>query len=193
VITNPLSSAGLFLVQTIFDFTIFIFIMRFLLQLVNANFYNPLSQMIVKLTNWPRHILGRILPVYRRLDSSTLIFLLILELAKFLLLFALQTNAMANISGVLLLAVADLLSQIINVFFYTIIIGAILSWVHAPQLHTLWELTQQLTNPLLRPVQKILPPLGGLDLSPLVVLIGLKLLAILMVQPMLELGAFYAL
>ena len=193
MITNPLSSAGLFLVQTIFDFTIFIFIMRFLLQLVNANFYNPLSQMIVKLTNWPRHILGRILPVYRRLDSSTLIFLLILELAKFLLLFALQTNAMANISGVLLLAVADLLSQIINVFFYTIIIGAILSWVHAPQLHTLWELTQQLTNPLLRPVQKILPPLGGLDLSPLVVLIGLKLLAILMVQPMLELGAFYAL
>jgi YggT family protein len=193
VINNPLSSAGLFLVQTIFDFTIFIFIMRFLLQLVNANFYNPLSQMIVKLSNWPRQILGRFLPVYRRFDSATLIFLLILEMAKFLLIFALQTSAMANISGVLLLAVADLLSQIINVFFYTIIIGAILSWVQATQLHTLWELTQQLANPLLQPVQKILPPLGGLDLSPLVVLIGLKLLAILMVQPMLELGAFYAL
>lgn len=193
MINNPLSSAGLFLVQTVFDFIIFIFILRFLLQLVNANFYNPISQMIVRLTSWPLGLMRRLLPVYRRIDTASLMFILILEVGKFFLLLALQSGMWANASGVLLLGVADLLNQMINVWFYAILIGAILSWVHATQLHTLWEITQQLTAPILRPVQRILPPLAGLDLSPIVGLIGLKLLAILLVQPLLEMGAFYAL
>lgn len=193
MINNPFSSAGLFLVQTVFDFIIFIFILRFLLQLVNANFYNPISQMIVRLTSWPLGLMRRLLPVYRRIDTASLIFILILEVAKFFLLLALQSGMWANASGVLLLGVADLLNQMINVWFYAILIGAILSWVHATQLHTLWEITQQLAAPILRPVQRILPPLAGLDLSPIVGLIGLKLLAILLVQPLLEMGAFYAL
>ena len=190
---NSFSTAGMFLLQSIFDLYIFILLLRIVLQWVNTDSHNPLFVLIAKLTNPPLRPICRVIPSLHGIDLAAILLLLGLEMIKIALLFWLQVNATPHLIGLVVLGFAELLHQLINIFFYAIIALTILSWV-SPLAHgPLIEILVRVSEPLIRPVRGILPSISGLDFSPLILIIGLKLLTILLVQPLTQIGASLAL
>jgi len=190
---NPLDNAGLFLVQSIFDIYIFIVLLRIVLQWVNTDFNNPVLALVAKLTNPPLKPICRIIPTLHGIDFAAVVLLLLLEVSKFTLLLWLEVDVLASFPGLLVLAFSQLLNQLINIFFYAILGLAILSWL-SPLAHgPLIEILYRLSEPLMRPVRRFIPLIAGFDLSPLVVLMALKLLIIIVVHPLAQIGAMLAL
>lgn len=180
-------SAGIFLITTLFDLYIGAVLLRFLLQAVRADFYNPVSQFLVKITNPLLKPLRRIIPGLFGLDIAAIVLMLALTLLE-LSLVQLLAGMSANIVGLLVYALAKLLSSVLDIYFYSILIQAVLSWVNPGTHNPVVGLLHALNEPLLRPARNILPAMGGLDLSPLVVMIVLKLMTILLVAPLSDLA-----
>lgn len=181
-ITNPLE----FLFTTLVDLYIFAIILRFLLQAVRADFYNPLSQFIVKVTNPVCQPLRRVLPPVAGQDSASLLMALVIGFAKVFLLVQLKGGSV-GIGGLLIWTLADMIGLVLDLFFFAIIARAIISWIHTGAHNPGIALLVQLTDPLMRPVQRILPPIAGIDLSPIAVLIGIQLLKMLILPPLMSL------
>ncbi len=177
------SNAGLFLVQTLFGLYILAVMLRLLLQMVRASFYNPLSQFLVKVTNPVLVPLRRIVPGVAGFDVASLILLLALQLLELTLVALLQDQNL-NIAGLTVLAIAKLLGLLVNVFFFSILIQVILSWIRPGDYSPVTALIHSLNEPLLGPARRLLPPMGGFDLSPILVMIGLRLLSMLVVAPL---------
>ena len=173
-LTSPL----MLIINTLFDLYILLVLLRFLLQMLRADFYNPVSQFIVKLTTYPLRILRRVIPSVGGQDSAAIVLCLMLIYGKFVLLRLLSIPAvqiggvMAPVSGVsyaglLVFCIADLISLILTVFLIAVIIQVILSWVSPGQYNSVIGLVHKLSDPILKPIRKLIPSLGGLDLSPL--------------------------
>lgn len=169
--------AVLFLIDTAISLYLMVMILRLWLQLVRADFYNPFSQFVVKATNPLVLPLRRVIPSLGRLDTATLVLAYVIMLVKLLLLQLVQSGQVLLVPS-LLLSVALLVKEILTLLFWILVIRALLSWFSQGRSPVEYVM-HQLTEPLLRPVRNILPPLGGLDLSVLVVLIGLQFLNIL--------------
>ncbi len=185
---NPyLSQAAVFLVETVFGIYILMVLLRFLFQLVRADFYNPFSQMLVKLTNPPLLPLRRIIIGLGGIDLASIILLLVLQVLKLFLIVLLHGYTAAPI-GLLVLALAQLLELTVWVFLVTIFVRIIISWLAPYSDHPITGLLISLTEPLMRPARRLLPPISGLDLSPIIVLILLQLTLMLVVQPLTDLG-----
>ncbi len=105
-----------------------------------------------------------------------------------LLLIGLVLRTSLSLGGIIVLSFADLLSVLLNVYLVSILVQAILSWVSPGTYHPLFRLLHQLNEPLLGPARRIIPPICGLDLSPLVVLIGIQLMKMLVVAPLTDMG-----
>lgn len=180
-------NAATFLIQVLFGFYILAVMLRFLLQWVRADFYNPLVQFLVKLTNPPLVPLRRLIPGIAGLDMASVVLMVGLQVIELLLVFAVSGYT-ANIQGLLVLSAAELLTLLINIYFWAVIIQAILSWINPDTYHPAIILLHQLTEPILRPARNLLPPISGLDLSPLLVLIALQLANILLVSPIRDVG-----
>ena len=185
---NPLSDAGQFLISTIFGLYITIVALRFLLQWVRADFYNPISQFIVKATNPPLHYLRRWIPGYRGIDWPSLVLMLILQMIEIALLVWIGPGRIPSFPGLLILSAAQILQLIIYVFFFSIIVEIVLSWISPGAYNPVTVIIYRLNEPLLRPARRLIPPLGGLDFSPMVVLILLQLAIILLIRPLMALG-----
>ena len=179
-----LSNAGVFLIKTLFGIYEIIILLRFLMQMVRADFYNPISQFVVKATSLPLKPLRRFIPGWAGMDIASLILLLAVIIIELLLLSLVANLPMPSAIGLLALAVVELLKLTINVFMFSVIILAILSWVSPTGYNPVANLLFQITAPLMRPARRMLPPMGGLDLSPLVVIIFLYLLILLLVDPL---------
>jgi|SRR5450830_989426 len=176
-----------FLLQTIFGTFAIIVLLRFYLQLVSAPFNNPASQFVVALSNFIVKPTRRIIPSWKGFDLSTLLLALIAEwiiefglrwFADFPFLVA-GTGVWIALTG---LAITDVVKLSIYIFLYATIIQAVLSWVNpyspvAPVLDAL-------TRPLLKPLRKFIPLVGGFDLSPIAVFICAQLLIMLFVMPL---------
>lgn len=171
-------SATLFLIQTAFGFYILAVMLRFLLQYVRADFYNPLVQFLVRITNPPLLPLRRIIPGYRGLDLASVVLAVVLQLTEVTLI--LLINQRLSVEGVLLMTVAELFKLLINIYLWGIVIQAVLSWFNPDPRHPAARLLAQLTDPVLRPVQKRLPPVSGIDLSPMVVIVALIFISLLL-------------
>lgn len=185
---NPYTSnAAIFLVQTIFFLYILAVLLRFLLQLVRADFYNPLVQALVKITNPPLIPLRRVIPGFGGLDVAGIVLLLGLQILE-LVLVGLIRDASFSLPGLLIISIAELLVLVLNVYLVAIIIQAVLSWVNPGTYSPFTALLDRLTEPVLEPARRLLPPIGGLDLSPILVLIGIQLLKILLYAPLMEFG-----
>lgn len=169
--------AVLFLIDTAFSLYLMVMILRLWLQLVRADFYNPFSQFVVKATNPLVLPLRRVIPSLGRLDTATLLLAYSIMLVKLLVLQLIQFGQIALVPS-LVLSVVFLVKEILTLLFWILVIRALLSWFSQGRSPVEYVM-HQLTEPLLRPVRSILPPLGGLDLSVLVVLIGLQFLNIL--------------
>lgn len=181
------SNAAVFLVQTIFGLYILAVLLRFLLQLVRADFYNPLVQVLVKITNPPLIPLRRVIPGFGGIDVAGIVLLLGLQLLE-LVLVGLILDASFSLPGLLIMSIAELLVLVLNVFLVAIIIQVILSWVNPGTYSPFTALLDHLTEPVLEPARRILPPIGGLDLSPILVLVGIQLLKMLLYAPLMDFG-----
>jgi len=176
--------AAQFLIEVLVGMYLFAVILRFLLQLVQASFYNPLSQFVVKLTNPVLLPLRRIIPGYGGIDVACIVLMFLVEIIKYVLLFGLLYRTVPSAGGVLLLCVADLAQQFSNLYFFAILLIVILSWINTNSYNNpITELLYKITAPILRPLQRVLPVIAGFDLSPLFALIALKLLDILVLNP----------
>lgn len=195
-----LLSPLMLIINTLFDLYILLVLLRFLFQMLRADFYNPVSQFIVKLTTPPLKILRRVIPSVGGQDAASIVLCLLLIYAKFLLMRALSIPAvhiggvMAPLSvsygGLLVFSVADLVALILTVFLVAIIIKVILSWVNPGHYNPVIGLVERLAQPVLRPVRKIVPPIGGLDLSPLFATLLVLVAKMLIVPPIIYLGNF---
>ncbi|MGD8407083.1 MAG: YggT family protein [Thiohalophilus sp.] len=181
---NYVSNAGVFLVQTVFGIYALIIMLRLLLQLVRADFYNPISQFLVKATSLPLKPLRRAIPGYAGIDFAAIVLLLIVKLLEIILIGLFPDFPMPSIGGVLALAIVELLKLALHVYIFGIIVMAVLSWVAPDAYNPVVVLLHQLTEPILRPFRRLLPPMAGLDLTPLVALVTLWLVMLLIIAPL---------
>lgn len=182
------ANATVFLVDTLFGLYIGAVMLRLILQLVRADFYNPLCQAIVKITNPLVRPLRRYIPAVRRIDSASVLLMMGLQLLNTILLLLLIGHPIRP-AGLVVLALAELIGKVIYLYTIGIFIGVIASWIAPASYNPVLAVVESVIAPLLRPVRRLLPALGGLDLSPLVVLLGLQLMLILVVAPLKDLGA----
>ncbi|MFK3864228.1 YggT family protein [Pseudoalteromonas rhizosphaerae] len=161
-----------FLISTLFDLFLMVVLMRFWLQAAKADFYNPLSQFVVKATSFAVNPLRKIIPGLGGLDLASLLLAFIVAAAKITALIFL-VGATWEVGFVLLNALVTVIKEGLNLLFWVLVIRALLSWVSQGN-NPVEAVFQQLTEPMLRPIRKVLPPLGGLDLSILVLIIALQ-------------------
>lgn len=180
-------NAGVFLIQTLFGLYIGAVMLRFLLAVTRADFYNPVSQFLVKVTNPPLLPLRRVIPGVRCIDLAAIILMLVLQGLELILIGAIKGFTFHPV-GLVVLAMAELLSLLFQIYFFTILIQVILSWVSPGAYNPVVGLLHNLNEPLLGRARRILPPIHGFDLSPILVMIFLQLLGILLVAPIRDMG-----
>jgi YggT family protein len=173
-----LQNIGVFLINTLLSLYISIVIIRFLLALSRADFYNQLSQFIVKVTNPVLIPLRRIIPSIGKLDTALVVLALSLIFIKTILI-ALLTGEAINLIGFMLYSVFELLRSIIWIYIIALFIQSILSWVANGTSNPLTGLIYSLTNPVLRPLRRRLPMLEGIDFSPMAAILGFYILLII--------------
>ena len=176
-----LNTAAVYVLQTLGSLYLLIVLLRFVLQLVRANFYNPLCQFAVRATQPLLKPLRRIIPSLFGLDMSSLVLAIIVQLALMALTLLLTYGTIGNPLLLLAWSLIGVLALFLKIFFFAMIISVVLSWV-APGSHNPGaELVNQICEPALAPFRKILPNLGGLDISPILAFIVLKLLDMLVI------------
>jgi len=195
--TSPLA----FIITTLFDLYILLVMLRFILQMLRADFYNTMSQFIVKMTTPPLTVLRRFVPSMLGQDSASIVLCLIIIYAKFILLRFLDIPVVAiadvpapiglvSYVGLIIYSVADLVSLFISVFLVASIIQVVISWISPGQNNPVISLVSSITAPILRPIQKRLPPMGGFDFSTMVAILGLMVSKMLIIPIIIRLGSF---
>jgi YggT family protein len=182
------ANAGAILVEVLFGLAVTLFVVRVLLQMVRANFYNPVCQFFYKATNPVLVPLRKALPPWRGFDLAGTLVAYLLECLKVVLLFALAGH-LPGVGGILLLGLAELVGFVLMLFFWLILIRVVLSFAGQGGYHPMVPLIAQLTEPLLKPIRRRLPDLGGFDLSPMLVMLAIFLARALVVAPLLDLGS----
>lgn len=175
---DSLNSAGVFLVKTLFDLYLFVLVIRLIMVWVRADYFNPLSQLIVKLTNPIITPMRRVIPNVANIELSSLVLIILLEMLKFFIIIYMLTG-FPNPLSVIVLGLIDTFKTILSTFFYAILIQALMSWIQPGQ-SPITQILQKITSPILRPIQRIVPPVAGFDLSPIFALIILQVLIILL-------------
>ena len=165
----------IFLIDTLFSIYIAIMLLRFILQHVGADFYNPISQFVVKLTQPLVTPARRVIPSIRKIDTATLLLVIVLILIKLTLLYSIAGYPV-NGAQLIVKALYDLVSLTFDIFIVALFVQAILSWINPDPYHPVNKLLYSLTLPILRPIKRFVPPVSGIDLSVLVALIGLMFL-----------------
>ena len=170
-----INDAAIFIIQTLGSLYLLIVLMRFILQLVRANFYNPLCQFVVKATQPLLKPLRRVIPSMFGLDMSSLVLALLLQILLFAVI--LMLNGYQALTLLLLpWALIGVFSLFLKILFWSMIISVILSWVAPGSRSPGAELVAQITEPVLAPFRRLIPNLGGLDISPIFAFIAIQLL-----------------
>lgn len=173
---SQLGSAGLMLVNTLINIYLFLLMLRFLLQASRADYYNPLSQSVVKVTQPVVKPLQGFLRPVGRFDLATLGAGFIIKAVSIIAIVQIAIGVMPPLGGVAIASLAALASAILKIYFFALIGMIILSWVAPQASHPGAILIFQLVEPIMAPVRKVIPPLGMIDLSPIVVFIAINLI-----------------
>lgn len=177
----------IFLIDTVFSLYILAIILRFLFQWTRVDFYNPISQFLVKVTHPPLKVLRRFIPSIGKIDTASLVLALSLQMVVDFSILMLK-GAMVNPAALLIVSFTQLLGLSINVFVFAVFGRAILSWFDSGNYNPASSILQTLTEPLLGLCRKIIPDLGGIDLSPLVALVFLQLAKMMVLPPLNQLA-----
>lgn len=184
---NYFANAGVILIEFVFGIAIALVVLRVMLQLVRANFHNPICQFLYRTTNPLLIPLRKIIPSWRNLDVAGVLLAWLLFVIKRALIFA-MLGSMPSLPGLLLIALADMIGWVLVLMLVLIFVRVVLSFVGGDSRQPVVPLVFQLTEPVLGPIRRKLPALGGLDLSPMVAILVIALLRALVVQPLLDLG-----
>lgn len=189
---NYLSDAGALLVNALFGLMLAVLLLRIALQALRANFHNPLSQAIYRITNPVLMPLQRVLPVRRGVHWPGIVLAWAIAILWMFSLLALRGIG-AGPAALILLGFAKLLDFVLVMAMVLIVVRAILSLFGGGYHNPAMPLLAQLTDPMLRPIQRLIPSLGGFDFSPLFALLAIMLARMLVVRPLFDLavrGAF---
>ncbi len=173
------NSAGL-LFNAIAGLYLLAVLLRFLLQVARADFYNPVSQAVVKITDPMVRLFRGFIPGYKGIDFSTLALACVVQGISICVLILLFGGSIPGVGFVVTWAVIGTLYFITNIYFFALIASIIMSFVMLfsgnmnphPALNLIW----QLTEPVMAPVRKVIPPMGGLDFSPIFIFILIRLI-----------------
>ena len=182
-----IGNAATFLVETLFGLYILIVMLRLLLQWVRADFYNPLSQFIVKATRPVLAPMHRTLPAVGGIDLACVVLLVALQFGELWIITEILDRRVPA-GALLVFSIAELLQLAIYIFLFSILIQVVMSWINPGSYNPVLSLLYSLNEPLLTPARRLVPPIGGLDLSPIVVMVALQLAAILFVGPLRQLA-----
>ncbi|WP_027896747.1 YggT family protein [Zestomonas thermotolerans] len=165
-----------YIIQALGSFYLLIVLLRFILQLVRADFYNPLSQFVVRATQPLLKPLRRLIPGFAGLDFASLVLAVLVQLLLMVATLLLAGfNPVGYLLQLLVWSVIGVTSLFLKVFFFALIISVILSWVAPGSYNPAAQLVNQICEPLLAPFRRLLPNLGGLDISPIFAFIAINL------------------
>jgi YggT family protein len=173
-------SAIIFIVETLLTLTLFVFLLRLLLQWARADFRNPVSQAVVRLTNPLVMPLRRILPPVGKIDTASVVAVLIVAFVEVAIIFALRGLGVPPLVLWLRMAVVEILRTTLWTYFYAIFLYALLGLIAPGGYSPMQSVLDSLCEPVLRPIRRLIPPIGGLDLSPLWAGIAIQALLILL-------------
>ncbi len=186
-----LNTAAVYILQTIGSLYLLIVLLRFILQLVRADFYNPLSQFIVRATHPLLKPLRKVIPSLAGLDLASLVLAIVVQLVLMALTLMLMGYGLDNPVQLLIWSIIGVTALFVKVFFFALIISVILSWVAQGSQNPTVALVNQICEPLLTPIRRILPNLGGLDLSPIVAFLILNLIDMLVIRNLAVMTGMY--
>ena len=157
-----------------------IILLRFLLQLARADFYNPISQFAVKATNPLLRPLRRVIPGWGGIDGAALVLAVIIQAITFFLILVALNGGSPSFNPLTLLvwAVLNVVDLIVKIYFWFVIAVVVVSWIAPGSGHPAIQLVAQITEPVMRPVRKLMPSMGGLDLSPIIVFLILNVISV---------------
>jgi YggT family protein len=161
-----MSAALIYILQSLMTLALFVVLLRLLLQWARADFRNPICQAIVRLTNPLIVPLRRILPPVGKIDTASVVAVILVAIVEVVILTSLGGVTLDPLF-VLRAAALEIAHALLWLYFYAIFLYALISMV-APGVYTpLHSLLTALCEPVLRPIRRVIPPLGGIDLSPL--------------------------
>jgi YggT family protein len=178
---SSLTQVGLLIINTLVGLYLLLVVMRFLLQLVRADFYNPISQFIVKATNLPLIPLRKVIPSIGGLDVASIVLALLVQAVAIVLILLLNGIQPPPLQVVMWSAIG-ILSLLLKVYFWGLLITVIASWVAPNSYNPVLILINQILEPAMKPIRKIMPDLGGIDISPIIMFLLIQVLEILLVK-----------
>lgn len=181
--TDPI----IFLIDTLSSLYILAIVLRFLLQWSNADFYNPISQFLVKVTHPPLKLLRRFVPSVGKIDTSSIVLALGIQMLANLSIYLLS-GVVVSAAALIILSFSNLLNLLLNVFVFAVLARVILSWFDPDNYNPAVSILYSLTEPLLSMFRKVLPQVGGFDFSPLMALIFLPLVKMMVLPPLNQLA-----
>lgn len=181
-----LASSAALLFNAIAGLYLLAILLRFMLQIARADFYNPVSQAVIRVTDPMVRIFRNFIPGFKGIDFSTLVLAMVVQGISICVLILLYGGQIPGVGFVITWAVVGTIYFITNIYFYAIIASIIMSFVMLfsgnmnphPALHLIW----QLTEPVMGPIRKIIPPMGGLDFSPIFIFIAIRLIQDLLIN-----------
>jgi YggT family protein len=186
-----LANAGALIVQALFGLVIGLFFFRFLMQGLRVDFRNPLSQFFYKLTNPVLMPLQKAVPVTKGWNLAALLVTFLLTLLETWLLYRLA-GLVLPLPALLVIALALLIQFIATALLWMIVIRAVLSFVSPDPYNPVVQMLYRLSDPILKPFQRLIPPIGGLDISPIFAVLALQLVRMLVAAPLIDVGVAMA-
>jgi YggT family protein len=181
---NAIGSIGSLLVSTMGTLFMMAVLLRFLLQISRADFYNPITQMVVRVTDPGVQLFRRFIPGFKGVDFATLVFAMLVQCTLICVLILIAGFELPSVGLVMTWAVGGIINFILDIYFWSLLVSIVSSFIAPFSEHPALVLVRQLTEPIMAPFRRLLPSMGGLDLSPIFVFLAIQILKILLVAPM---------
>lgn len=180
-------------IDTLSSLYLLLILLRFVFQLSRADFYNPISQFVVKATNPLLIPLRRIIPGFGGVDIAALVLAVLFQMLVLSLKVFVVSFGLPNPIGLVLFSAIFVTGFLLKLYFWSLLIMIVASWIAPGSAHPALMLVNQITEPLMKPFRKILPSMGGLDLSPILVFLVLQILEKVVSQLSMQVGMSFAL
>ena len=169
---------AIYLIDTLFSLLLVVVVLRGILHASRADFFNPICQFIVKVTNPLLSNLRKILPNKGRIDFCAIVLALLVQLVAIALILQIAGLTLPNPLLLLIWSAVGVVGLIVKIYFFALIAMIVVSWVAPGSRHPAIGLLYQITEPVMAPVRALLPNLGGLDFSPILLFVTINIIEI---------------
>ena len=180
--SGSIGQALVLIINSLGGLFILAILLRFMLQAARADFYNPVTQAIVKVTSPVLVPFRKIIPGYRGFDFAALVLALVVNSAATAVMILAAGYNLPDVGRIVSWALVGLLSFTLKIYFYALLVSVIASWIAPFSGHPVLLLIYQILDPLYKRVRRVIPPLGGLDFSPLFIFLGIQVVEIVVVN-----------